>query len=161
MREGSSIGTDMCITPEHREAISQNGFLDAGSYRLWIDHDLVRVELDAALDLPSLIYFLRIIEEVRRQHGRVYLLVLVGERVRPPPPESRRYTAGWQHQHGTNGMALVSVRNPVFVTIISLLMRAINLINRSQRPTVFFSTETEARRWLNELRHSHHMRGAA
>lgn len=74
------------------------------------------------------------------------------EQVRPPPSENRRLIAEWAGKHPYSGIAVVAPRNPIFVAISHLIVRAVKLIWQSKQPVVFFATEAEARSWIDSLR---------
>jgi hypothetical protein len=152
MLKSEPLSADISLTPEHRESIRENGYIENGPLAIWIEGELVRVEMRAAADIPTLRYWFRILEEVERLHGRYYVLYLVREQVRPPPAENRRLIASWVGKHPYSGIAVVAPHNPIFVAISSLVVRAASLLWQSKQPAVFFATEAEAREWLDALR---------
>ena len=153
MLNAASVEDDVVLSPAHREVIRRGGQIDIPPpYRLWIEGSFLRIEILDSVSLPPLNYLLKVQEETRRLYGSLFTLVLVGEHVSTPPVECRRRLAEWTRIHGTDTVAIVSASNPLFLGIIRLVMRAMDLVRHNSRPTAFFATESEGRHWLDERR---------
>ena len=152
MNPSATAPDELFVTPAHKDVVRRGGFIDAGPFQLWIERDFVRAEERVSPDLDSLRCFLYLLEEVRRQHGKIYLLLVVSEQVSPPPAPVRRFMAEWSAQHGSNGVAIITSKTSLFAVMTNLLLRAMSLVRSTQRPFAFFSTEEEGRRWLEDLR---------
>lgn len=145
-------GEEIVLTPQDRERVRNNGVVETGPFRLTIDRDFVRCDVRGAADLPALIYFFRVLEEVLRLHRRLYVLAIIGPQVPPPPPQNRRYTSEWDRRYGADALAIVAPGNPVFLLIMNLMFRAINAFRAKPRPRFLFTIEAEARAWLDAQR---------
>lgn len=156
----ATLGDEIVLSPQDRERVRNNGVVDFGPFRLTIDRDFVRSEVRGVTDLPALIYFFRVMEEVLQLHRRLYLLAIISPEVPPPPPENRRYTAEWDRRYGADAVAFVAPGNPIFRVIMNLMFRAMNAFSATPRPRSFFTIESEARAWLEEQRRNSVLRRA-
>lgn len=157
----ATYGNEIVLSAQDREKVRNNGVIDSGPFSLDIKHDFVRAEVKESVDLPSLLYFFRVMEEVLRLHRRLYVLAIISPKVPPPPPENRRCTSDWDRRHGADALAIVAPGNPMFLLIMNLVFRAINAFRATPRPRAMFPTETEARAWLEAQRQNQAPRPAA
>lgn len=150
---GGQLGDDIVLSPEHREAIRSNGVITTPNRKLSIDGEFVHVEVTGDSDLPVIIFDCRVFEEVLRLHKRVFVLLYDPRGGQTMPANCRRWVAEWDRQHGVNAVAVVNNGSRGTNTMLSLLVRGMNLVRRKPMKLAFYATQTEARAWLDELRH--------
>jgi len=94
------------------------------------------------------------VEPVFDEYGRI-LLLTNGRAVMKVSAEARRHLAGWSRAPQIVASAVYDA-HPVSRALLALISGAMNFfLETAGKPTVtlsFFSTESEARRWLQEKR---------
>lgn len=152
MDSSADISRDILLSPEHREAVGQKGIITTGNIHVTIEDTLIYVELLGPRELPAIVYCCRILEEVQRLRGSVFLLIVDSYGMSPMPPEYRRFLGQWTRKGIVNALAMVTNGNRMFTTMISLMVRAFNMFNDAPISLSFFTKESEARVWLEEVR---------
>jgi hypothetical protein len=152
MRQQDLRGSDTVLSDEDRQAIRDNGTLACKGMQITVEGDLVQLENSTGMEMAELIYVMRVSEEVMRLRGRFFMLAVVRGRTRVMPPEQRQLAAQWSRKHPSCGTAVVNDGNAIMNTMISLLIRAVNLVISRPIPLAFFQAEPEARAWLEALR---------
>jgi uncharacterized heparinase superfamily protein len=145
---------EISLSSEHRQAVLQGGVIDTAKIRIAVTGELLRLEIksESPLDVASVVYPCRVFEEVLRLHGRLYIVAIAPPGMEPPLPECRRWVATWDKKFGASAIAVVNSESSVTKLVISLLIRAINLVRKKPLALAFFATENEARAWIEPLR---------
>lgn len=121
----------------------------AGKHRVLIDGFIVTIDFDGLFELPEFEQQCRVMDEVRAQHGRVYLIALTA-RAKAMPPQVRQAMGVYMKTHKLGGVANVAAS--LFARGIALLIRhGIELVYGPTAPLTFCQTEEEARAWIAEL----------
>ena len=130
-----------------------------GQYQLHIEGDTVLSTAVGVVTLAEAQQLLACLEKVINRHG--YCLLLSNSaRFSTVTAEARRFSAKWITGKPLLGIA---VYNASFTarTLLSLIMKGINLINPRAIPLTFVLEESEARAWLAERRRRHLDRNAS
>lgn len=150
MDSSEEISREIVLSPEHREAVRQNGIVTAGNIRLTVEDTLIYVELLGPRELSAIVYCCLLLEEAWRLRGSIYLLIVDAYGMSPMPPEYRRFLGQWSRKGIINALALVSNGNRTFTTLVGLMVRAFNMLSDAPMSISFFTKESEARAWLDE-----------
>jgi hypothetical protein len=140
------------LSSEELTAIRNNGEVSWRGVQIAVEGDLVRVRSAETSDQDQLVYILLVCEEVIRIHGHFYMLSIMRDRASAMPPEQRRLAAEWSRKHPSRGTAIVNRGNWVANTMVTLLIRGINVLISRPIPLAFFGSEAEALAWLQSLR---------
>ena len=132
-------------------AVRDNGVITFGTQHIAIRDDEVRVYGERLMDLPEIRRMLRIFESVLARRRRLFVLLIAGRVRAAPTPEVRRCIAEWSRNNRITGTALVG-GNAVTRAVVTLTARAIALLRQDAQPIIFVESETEARRWFDEVR---------
>lgn len=128
-------------------------------YHLTIEGDTVLSTAVGVVTLLEAQQLLSCLDEVIARHG--YCLLLSNSaRFSTVTAEARKFSAKWIKGKPVLGIA---VYNASFTarTLLSLIMKGINLINPRAIPLTFVREESEARAWLAEHRRRHRERIAS
>lgn len=124
-----------------------------GPNRNYVDGPLIYTVLEGSTDQTTARAYLEIVKKVLREHGEAYLL-LNNQQNHLMDVKARREFYDFAKQHKITAFASVG-GGVLFRTTLNLVMRALALINVEVSPTAFFSTEPEARAWLEQQRQKH------
>lgn len=121
-----------------------------GQHELYVEGDLVISIVKGTVTLSDVKDLLACFEEVLSRHGHA-LLLADNARFTSIDADARRYSARWVAHKRILGMATY---NAGFTarTLLSLIMKGINLLNPNPVPFAFVKSESEARAFLNEQR---------
>lgn len=121
-----------------------------GKHELYVETDIVVSIVKGVVTLPDVQLLLACFEEVIIRHGRA-LLLADNAQFTSIDADARRLGALWVAGKPVLGMATY---NASFAsrTLVSLIIKGINLLNPSPLPFIFVKSEPEARAWLAEQR---------
>lgn len=123
---------------------------DAGELRLRIDGDILYVQPIGPLSIEHAQSILRAAERVKAQHGHLFLMVDL-KRAGLLPAESRKILARFGAENPPLAVALYQV-SPLLRGVNALLFGAINLLSKKRLNMMQFSTERDAREWVDAER---------
>jgi hypothetical protein len=121
-----------------------------GKHELYIEEDLLIGKTHGDLSLSELQLFTKAADEVIGRHGHFGYLADNTE-FGKFDPEARRFVAKWSVGKPIIGIAVFNA-DLVSRTLVSLVLKATNVIRRQSLPFDFFRTESDARAWLAQLR---------
>lgn len=129
-----------------------------GKHELYIESDLLVSIVKGVVTLSDVQQLLACFEEVLGRHGHA-LLLADNAQFTSIDADARRLGARWVANKPVLGLATY---NAGFAarTLLSLVMKGINLLNPSPLPFAFVKSEPEARAWLAEQRQRHLARSA-
>lgn len=124
-----------------------------GKHELYIESDIVVSIVKGVVMLSDVQQLLVCFDEVLARHGHA-LLLADNTHFTSIDADARRLGALWVADKPVLGMATY---NAGFAarTLLTLIMKGINLLNPRPLPFVFVKTEPEARTWLAEQRQRH------
>lgn len=123
---------------------------EAGELLLRTEGDLVVVQPIGVLSVEQAQRILRFAGQVHAQHGHLLLLVDL-QKAGLLPAESRRLLARFGAEKPPLAVALYHV-SPVVRAVNALLFGAMTLLARKRPNVMQFTTEREAREWLQAER---------
>ena len=125
----------------------------SGQYQVHIEGDTVLSTAVGVVTIAEARQLLACLDEVISRHGYC-LLLSDSARFNTVTADARRLSAKWITGKPLLGIA---VCNASFTarTLLSLVMKGINLINPRAIPLTFVREESEARAWLAERRRRH------
>lgn len=121
-----------------------------GPHELYIEGDLVLSIVKGMVTLADVRQLLACMEEVISRYG-YFMLLADNARFVGIDADARRHSALWTADKRILGMATY---NASFTarTLLSLIMKGINLLNPNPLQFTFVKSEAEARAWLAEQR---------
>ncbi len=127
-----------------------------GKHELYIESDILVSIVKGVVTLSDVKQLIVCFEEVLSRHGRA-LLLADNAQFTSIDADARRLGALWAAGKPVLGLATY---NAGFAarTLLSLVMKGINLLNPNPLPFVFVKSESEARAWLAEQRQRHLVR---
>jgi len=152
--------SQIVLSPQELAAIQHGGHIEFAGLSIQVEDDVLRAEGEAIADVPTFKHLLRICEEIFRLHGSWALLAIGNDQTPAMSAERRRILAEWSQTHPARGIALVRITNPLAITMLSLMMRAMNVLRATSLPIAFFRTEIEGRAWLASKRARTHVRSS-
>lgn len=119
-------------------------------YRLWVDGDLLCLRPDGPITLQVVDWLAAASLDILTRHEHYYIL---GDLLDAGPisPALRRRLAEHGAAYPPRAIAFYHV-GIVAQGVNALLFGALNLLSRRKQPMRQFSTEADARRWLDEQR---------
>lgn len=123
-----------------------SGFQSLGAHSIAIEGCILHIRLVGDLTQEQVTEILHIAAEIHAREGLIFTLNDIS-RLQRLLPETRRYAAHWMRSHPFNGGALYG-GGLASRTVMTLLVRAINLVRTKQVLTHFTETEQESRAWL-------------
>lgn len=111
---------------------------------------MVHLRFAGDVSRDHIVEIVRPVEQVLERDGAVLTLNDV-RGIGHISPEARRYAAHWMRGHRFDGTAMYRA-NLFTRTVVTLLLRAINLLRPMPLESIFCATEQEAQDWLEERR---------
>lgn len=129
--------------------MQQQAEMMAGKHRVLIDGFIVTIDFDGLFELPEFEQQCRVMDEVRAQHGRVYVIAMTAKANSMTPPV-RKAMSQYLKEHAVAGVANVAA-SLIARGIATLVRHGIELVYGPTAPLRFCQTEEEARAWIAEL----------
>ena len=129
-----------------------------GPNRNYVEGNLVYTVLGGFTTKQTAMAYLALVTEVHAEHGQVFILINNQDN-HSMDPGARRKFYEFAHMYKITASATIG-GGPVYRTMLTLIMRALSLVNTKVPPNGFFSTEPEARAWIKEQQRLHPPRRA-
>jgi len=121
-----------------------------GRHQIWVEQDVVRVRIIGPFLPDAATQLLQLADQQFREHGRVFLLVDVGDSDLPGP-ETRRVMASWPYLG--RYVAVMFGLGTLSRAATQLIISAQRVLGGPVRPDVHFcSSESDAEAQLAKLR---------
>lgn len=124
-----------------------------GKHELYHESDLVISRVKGVVTLADVQQLLSCFDEVLARHGHA-LLLADNAQFTSIDADARRLGARWATGKPVLGMATYNA-GLAARTLLTLIMKGINLVSPRPLPFAFVKTESEARAWLAEQRQRH------
>ncbi len=122
-----------------------------GPNDVYVDGDLIFTKVHGDAELAESQQFLELAGQIESQYGHVLMLTDATEGF-GLSTDSRRYAADWAKRHRIAASAVFGASAQAAAMIL-MLARLMSLFSKSYQTNVrFFSSEAEARRWLELFR---------
>lgn len=121
-----------------------------GLHTVYIEECMVHNRFVGDVSRDDMAAVLEVAAQVLKRDGAVFTLNDV-RGIRNIAPAARRYAAGWMNGRRFDGAAVYGA-NLATRTVVTLLLRAINLLRPVPFESFFCATEQEARGWINAQR---------
>ena len=121
-----------------------------GKHSARIEGDTLHLKLCGDLPVEDFRPMLQLSEQIIAVHGHYFALLDI-RHLAAVPAETRRVGAEWARVHRISGNACYG-GSSAMRTLITLVMRAINVVHSLPAPVAFFKTEHEAQAWIVEQR---------
>ena len=120
--------------------------LIGGKHPYHVEDDIICLAVRGVFNGDDIAEFLSAAEEVIAQHKDVYILGDLHQ-MSELTLAARKYAASWLQTHRCAGAAYYGA-SFITRTIVILVTRGINLLNRNTVPVGITDTEEEARQWI-------------
>jgi hypothetical protein len=141
---------DIQLSTADRAIVASGGNIGIGTHHAVVDGDLVDLYMESVtMTLPEVIYLARIFEAIQQSRGRFFLLT---RNTTPMTSDVRQWIGQWGRRHPIGGVAIIDDGNRISNTLLSLVARALSVLQQTPVPLRFFAREEQARAWLAELR---------
>lgn len=118
-----------------------------GSHTLIVDGDWVEVRAIGTVDLDTVTRLHAVLERVLADHeGRAFVLADIAA-MGNMTPEARRSVTEWDRHHKVTAAA-ISGGGFAVRTVLTLVLKAVQLLNHDSLDRVFTGDAAEARAWL-------------
>lgn len=117
-----------------------------GPHAYTIEGDVLHLRFAGDMTREHMVEMLRIVEVIQAREGQVFTLT-DARGLGHMAPEARRYAFEWVREHRLDGSALYG-SGLVPRMMVTLMMRAVNLVRAQPLALVFVATEQEARAWI-------------
>ena len=128
----------------------RNAIIHIGTHTVYIEECVVHSRYAGDLSRDEMQAVLELADQVLQRDGAVFTLNDV-RGIRHITPDARRYAADWMRHHRFDGAAIYGANLPTR-TLVTLLLRAINLLRSVPFESIFCATEQEARAWIDAKR---------
>jgi hypothetical protein len=142
------MGPDTKSEPE--PSSERGATVRVGPHTIYIEEGVVHNRFAGDLSRDDMAAVLEFADQVLKRDGVVFTLNDV-RGIRHISPEARRYAAQWMRGRRFDGAAVYGA-NLATRTLVTLLLRAINLLRSTPFESIFCATEQEGRAWINEQR---------
>ena len=116
----------------------------------YIEADLVYTVLGGFTDAKVATEYIALVTAVQREYGQVFTII-DNQKNQSMDPGARRLLFEFARKNLVSASATIG-GGPVYRTMLTLLIRALNLVKSKICPTGFFATEAEARAWMDGQR---------
>jgi hypothetical protein len=135
---------------EPESGIDRGSVIRVGAHTVSVEDGTIHHRYVGDVSKDEMVEMVRLAEQLLEREGAVFTLNDI-RAIGHISPEARRYATDWMRNHRFDGAAIYGA-NLVTRTVVTLLLRAINLLRPMPFESIFCGTEQEARAWISERR---------